>query len=580
MRRIALLALLLSVLVSGGRLLGGVSIRSATRSNDGEATLPESTFFATAAEESLPTYQLPGGDGDLWPSCWADDGNLYTANGDGRGFTSNPDRFDMAVSVISGLPPHLEGRTIATDVGTNWAGPGYNRKPTGMLCEGGAIYLAFQNLSSSFVDAPAASIARSTDHGRTWTWEHSAPMFGTPGDPDSAKAYRFTTIFFLDFGRDSQWAQDGFVYAYGLDQDFRDQKALYLARIPRSEVMKRSAWQFYAGVDSAGRPLWSTDIAQKTPVLTDTRQLHQAVLGPGCPSDQAVIAQGGVVYDAPLRRYLFSSWSCTTHEFYEAPAPWGPWSHLLSTDFGPFRLPTNRGQYGTTLPSKFISPDGRTLWLQSNICCEGESYTFSLRKIFLDPASSQAPVSPPLDTNLGAVRGARPIAKSTHYGLLCGADCSNHLGLRDTWEDDFDQEAKTVDWWGYVWPRPYWIDQVVYESGPVSAAGGWFAGGLQVQVRQHFRWIDVHGVTVTPSYPFSQSTGSGTRYVFSFPKIWGDGVRIVGTPGGTEHFTSIRGLQVFDRGQQVEAANQGEATQASRPSIEPIYEQHPAREAR
>jgi len=42
-----------------------------------------STFFATAAEESFSTYQLES-DGDLWPSCWADDDNLYTANGDGR----------------------------------------------------------------------------------------------------------------------------------------------------------------------------------------------------------------------------------------------------------------------------------------------------------------------------------------------------------------------------------------------------------------------------------------------------------------------------------------------------------------
>src|SRR5450759_386547 len=96
------------------------------------STPPPSTFFATAAEESYSTYQMIG-DGDLWPSCWADDGNLYTANGDGTAFSGSSKRFDMAVSRISGRPPHLSGITLATNVGTNWSGTEYNRKPTGMI---------------------------------------------------------------------------------------------------------------------------------------------------------------------------------------------------------------------------------------------------------------------------------------------------------------------------------------------------------------------------------------------------------------------------------------------------------------
>jgi len=34
---------------------------------------------------TLLTYQMTG-NGDLWPSCWAEDDNLYAANGDGKGF--------------------------------------------------------------------------------------------------------------------------------------------------------------------------------------------------------------------------------------------------------------------------------------------------------------------------------------------------------------------------------------------------------------------------------------------------------------------------------------------------------------
>jgi hypothetical protein len=225
---------------------------------------PESIFFSTVAEEAYSTYQLPG-DGDLWPSCWADDDALYTANGDGRAFTSSATRYDMAVSAIYGKPPELSANTVATNVGTNWSGANYNRKPTGMLCLNGAIYLAFQNLKTeTFTDAPAASIARSNDHGNTWTWDVTAPMFGTPGDSNNPAAYKFTTIFFLDYGKNSVNAVDR--YAYGLDNNC-------LARVPNNSVQTRSAWEFYAGTSASGSPRWSSDITRKVAALTDDRLL-------------------------------------------------------------------------------------------------------------------------------------------------------------------------------------------------------------------------------------------------------------------------------------------------------------------
>ena len=330
------------------------------------------------------------GEGDLWPSCWADDDNLYTANGDGSAFTGTNVRPDMQVSRIDGMPPHLVGTVLADDVGTNWSGAGFNRKPTGMLCTHSAIYLAFQNLDSvGFDSAPAASIARSTDHGLTWQWNSAAPMFGGPDKP----AW-FTTIFFLDFGKNSEHAIDGYVYAFGLDRNWRSQEAMYLGRVPASQVQTRSAWQFYGGRDSRGRPLWKDEVAQRQPVLLDTRKVHTSGPELGCPAEDSVIAQGGVVYDKPLKRYLFTSWSCSTHEFYEAPAPWGPWRHLLSHDFGPERSLHNEGQYGTSVPSKFISADGTRLLLQSNVCCSGDSYTFSLRAVHLRVSGSSRRRSP------------------------------------------------------------------------------------------------------------------------------------------------------------------------------------------
>ncbi len=45
---------------------------------------------------------MSGGNGDLWPSCWASDGNLYAANGDGTNF--NGPFNALAIGKIAGMP--------------------------------------------------------------------------------------------------------------------------------------------------------------------------------------------------------------------------------------------------------------------------------------------------------------------------------------------------------------------------------------------------------------------------------------------------------------------------------------------
>lgn len=147
-------------------------------------------------------------DGDLWPSCWSDDDALYAANGDGAGFGSTTS--DIVMNRITGSPASddLAGEGLASgdDLGQVWSGDDFTRKPTGMLCVDGSIYLAVQDLRRDFNAAPAATIARSDDHGLTWTWETSGPMFD-----DGV----FTTIWFADFGKDAENAPDAdYAYAY------------------------------------------------------------------------------------------------------------------------------------------------------------------------------------------------------------------------------------------------------------------------------------------------------------------------------------------------------------------------------
>jgi hypothetical protein len=508
-------------------------------------TPPESTLFSTVAEEAYSTYQMSSGNGDLWPSCWANDGNLYAANGDGTNFSES--FYPMAVAQIAGMPPSLTGTFVAGDVGENYSGNPYTDKPTGMACVGGAIYLAYQNLNeNTFEDAPAASVVESQDYGATWSANPATPMFGTPGNASDPTAYLFTTIFFLDFGQNYANAIDQYVYAYGLDNNWRDQTAVYLGRVPATSILDRSTWQFFAGMNG-NTPQWTGDITQKVAVLTDQIELYPDMFGTDCPPDQKIIAQGGAVYDQPINRFIMVTWGCATHEFFESPTPWGPWSHFLSNDFGPLRLLQNRGQYGTKIPSKYISGDGLTLYLQSNVCCSGNSYTYSLRRVYLQLYNATTPTNPLSNTNLAQAPGVRAISKSTHFGSLCSLNCADQLnsGNMTASEDDYDEEEKTVDWWGYTWPQAYNINQVTYTTGSMFSNGGWYASGLTVQVRQDFQWMDVGAVTFTPAYPYSNSAGSQQTYNLSFPATWGDGVRIMGTPGGSGYFTSITQLGVY-----------------------------------
>nr|WP_223885369.1 DUF4185 domain-containing protein [Nocardia colli] len=529
-----------------------------------------STFFSTAFVESAAAVDTDS-DGDLWPTCWADDDALYTANGDGRGFGDHRAQ-DIVVNRITGDPKSgLTGERLAAadQIGTVWGDPRkYNRKPTGIVCADGRLYLAIQDGRVGpgpieFNDAPNAAISWSDDHGCTWH-QTQEPLF-----TDSV----FTTIFFLDFGRDSGNAMDAlgadgarYVYAYGLDGNWRDSLTdtvadpvdLYLARVPKDAVEKRSRWEFFAGLKDDA-PRWTKKLEERQPVLHDTRRQYATVRNSDkYPRGLSVISLGGVVYVQPLKRYLYTSWTEYTFEFYEAPTPWGPWRLFLTKDFGGYpwfgrgaRLPgPKNGGYGTTIPSKFISADGKSMWVQSNwwtdVTSGTAAYNFNLRQLSVQPFVPHPPQNQPDSRENLAYTGesVTPVEKCAHYGhseYYCDGDLTKS-------EDSFDQENKDLDFWGFTWARSYLMNSVVYTTGEMFHDGGWFAANLRVQVRQNFRWIDVQNMNIAPRYPYTAAAGPFITYTLAFATVAGDGVRIIGNPGGAAYFTSIAELEVYYSG--------------------------------
>jgi hypothetical protein len=558
---------------------------------------PPSDFFAVAAVSYAATVSSPS-DGDLWPSAWADDGGLYAACGDGLGFSDGP-WSDIVINRIDGDPvTGLTGQRLASgrDVAPVWTDPArFNSKPTGMVAVDGdgdgsdELYLAVQDLRSgtstdTFNSAPAAGIVCSRDYGRTWT-APERPMFTD----------EFTTVMFLDFGQSNAGAAvlrdavgpgeadpAGYVYAYGLDHNWRtsysgavpDPQDLYLARVPAASVLDRATWEFFAGVTPDGVPSWSPRLTERVAVLTDTRRVGTAAPVPMAPPPVpgSVLAQGGIVYNPGLARYLYTSWTEFTFEFYEAPAPWGPWRPFLSHDFGPFPWSGPRsaeprhGGYATTIPSKFLSADGRDAWVQSNwfvgaSTYGGSSYHFSLRPLRLDPMPPAAPsaldgaageaasepgaahpvaASGPDDGNLATAPGTRAIATACRSGRI--EVLSD--GRTDRAEDSWNGLRKDTEYWGYTWPDPVCVERLEFTSGPHDYGSGWFDAPPQVQVRRGARWVVVPA-TVDPPYP-ADWTATGTRtYTFTVPPLVGTGVRLVGRAGGWAGYTSVSELAVF-----------------------------------
>lgn len=291
---------------------------------------------------------------DNWPLTWADDGSLYTAYGDGWGFMPRVEKkLSLGLAKIVGGPADPRGINIRSESGERVGQGAVGEKASGMLMIDGMLYMALRNASNS-------QLAWSEDHGVTW----------------QAADWKFETSFgaptFLNFGQDYAGARDEYVYVYSHDADSAYQSAdqMVLARVQKTKIRDREAYDFFVGLAENGSCRWSNDINDRGAVFQHPDNCYRS----------------GVSYNAALRRYL---WVQTLpgearkagpdarfqggFAIYDAPEPWGPWSTVYYTedwDVGP-------GETGS-LPTKWMSDDGKTV----HLVFSGDDY-FSVRKATL-----------------------------------------------------------------------------------------------------------------------------------------------------------------------------------------------------
>ena len=108
--------------------------------------------------------------------------------------------------------------------------------------------------------------------------------------------------------------------------------------------------------------------------------------------------------------------------------------------------------------------------------------------------------------------------------------------------DGFDPVAE--DWIGYSFGSSHLFTRVVFQEGKNFFDGGWFES-LTVQIRQGGVWADVTGLSITPAYPAADNDIDFEIFTLTFDPISGDGIRIIGAPGGPAYFISVGELLVF-----------------------------------
>jgi len=289
---------------------------------------------------------------DNWPATWGEDDMLYTAYGDGRGFSPYEDiKLSLGIARVSGSPPDIEGSNINSPGGERVGDGKFGPKASGMLMVDGTLFMLVRNVGNS-------QLAWSEDQGVTWQWAH----------------WKFTSGMgcptFLNYGKNYTGARDNYVYIYATDTEnaYQSGDAVILARVHKTHLRDREKYTCFCGFDAKNKPIWKSDFKSRKAVFSNPGRCYRS----------------GISYNEGLKRYLWcqvvpgpSGEKEGGPRFqgglgiFEAPEPWGPWKtvyYTLNWDMGPGET--------ASLPPKWMSPDGKTC----HYLFSGDDY-FSVRGV-------------------------------------------------------------------------------------------------------------------------------------------------------------------------------------------------------
>lgn len=339
---------------------------------------------------------------DTWFPSWASDGNLYSPYTDGavdgvesgsgkranaetgHAVMTGDDPLDLVIAPTS--PPKVAS-----------ALPYGGRYPAGSLVHNGIWYYGTYCLGAggrvehagfrwnwpNLGPMPGFQVSR--DHGKTWEASPHTPE--KPLFPEPRKflgPVKMGAPRFVDFGRNMEHSPDGKAYLLGMGAVEDDPQPrpcirpgppgtvyennphcdggfdhanlswitadqLYLARVtPSPETINDlAAYEFFAGRDGNGKPVWTSDFAKIKPLIEWNNHM-------GCAT---------ATYVPGLKKFLM----CVTDGW---PTVAKMTSYILEADelTGPWKIVTYMKDFGEqayflNFPSKFVSGDGKAMWL-------------------------------------------------------------------------------------------------------------------------------------------------------------------------------------------------------------------------
>jgi len=314
---------------------------------------------------------------DTWYPSWASDGNLYSPWTDGKvnelACGSGSNNAATGNATIVGDDP-LKLRVIDQAIYKSSPRPYEGRYPCGSLVYNGVWYYG------TYCLGPAGSVKHegvtynwpwlgpfvgfrySKDLGKTWTQTPCTPeksLFGENGL--KGEPVRIGSPHFVDFGKNMEHSPDGKAYLVAHGSAVPDPKprycnhswitgdSIYLVRVTPSieNINDASKYEFFAGLGADSKPVWTGDFSKIQPIADWNDNM-------GCVT---------MTYNGPLKKYIMCVTDGTNTCGYFN-------TYLLESDqiVGPWKLVTYMKHFGeqayfVNIPSKFISADGRTVWL-------------------------------------------------------------------------------------------------------------------------------------------------------------------------------------------------------------------------
>lgn len=339
--------------------------------------------------------------------------------------------------------------------------------PCVSLIAGGVFYIGSY---SAFDDGGRFNGFRYSRDWNVWTealtegWENphwtdgraeATDFFNTDKDPR-----RFNVLHAVILGQDNSLSPDGKIYLTAHGQIKRGMSnwdkgdAIYLCRVDShpEAVVDPKAYEFFNGRDEKGQPLWTRDVRESNPLL----------------GWKGHLGSESITYIPSLRKYLMTAARLKENEnnlpynlltFWEADELTGPYRliHYLR-DWGP-------QAYFPNIPAKFISGDGKTMWLC--VSCNystkqqkpfGCRYAASFHEIVLDLKEDPWPGPPDLGNNI-AVK-AKVEAGSTADGHHARAVNDGNVGETDDPAQEWAAQKGEKAWVKLSWPAPQSINKI------------------------------------------------------------------------------------------------------------------------